>query len=667
MNIKDTIKNSIDIIKQRLNILKENNRKLEDDDNLIYEKYEKEINILEDLYTNKYEIYEILLRYIFVDKCYYSIEKSKLYSEDQLKDLYVIDNLHDFDATARTGGTKRGEEMIYIREIISKYLTPSMKEKLVRKKKLRGKEIVSVINVNSSQNVKNFIYQKYNISPILFNKSILPKYKLRSENNIYFESKGLYSIDEMTCPYKTILDGLDCSKDKKENREKLKFDDVKIDIKNYNSDNIQFIFSGNDVKAEVNNFDIYEPFLDKKDVKQSDSITINEKEYVIMNQVSSIYNQIVKLSKKYKDDELNKYILGGIFLKRIGDYSQVKIFMKSNLTFFQTVDMYCFLYACIICEPNKVLILDKKAIFTRISYNGELYDLYCNVANDKLMDRIKEKLKIMISKNKKGGMIDLLLEKVDEYMFRNMKRKQNEMKMNKQVKYEDIFYMKKLMNNIDDPIYVYLIVKQHIEKYKEIFGNNFDNILNIIILYKNFSRDIDPENLDYIRKIYEGVVRLKYIMNELLMEEQIYVNKIEMIYNLINNMEYGKMSYVFLFDCISYFEDYMDINFESPNLLRMIEERYEDKYRDEDGGGLTVNSKYEKELTEFNDIYEKIINGDLEYSDEEYEAFLEKYRYLDSVGYEEDNIGNNKYYQKYMKYKVKYIRLKKLNKKHYNR
>lgn len=684
MEIKENIRTELETLRKKILILNKTSGKLDNDERMEYNKYVRDIEILWKLYEERYEEYEFLLRYIFIDKCYYGIEISKNISNIYMKDLYIIDNLHDFEAATRTGGTTRTDIIKDIRLILSGYLSLEVNNKIVRKKKLRDKEIVSVVNVNTNKNVKDYIYGKYGMSGVIISKSILPKYRENIIDKIYFESKGLYEISDMICPYKKILDGLDCKKDTGDIREKLRMDNVVIDIENYVLDNIKFIFSGNNVKGLIGEIELYKPFMRKVVDKNIDSITIGDEEYVIENEVGSIYEVIKNLNEKdIVKDKLKKYILAGAYLKRIGDYSQVLVFMKSNIMYFQTVDTYCFLYACIICELYKVIILDNKAIFTRIMHNGIKYNVYCNVPNDGLINRIKARLLEMIKSSKiKGGSVDVMNQKVEEDIFKNMKRKKYYMERTKEIKYDRVYYVNEIVNNIDDAMYIYLLMKSNMEVYRNIYGDELEDIMNMMALYKKFTNNIEPNNLDYIRELYERVIRLKEIKDELPMEERKYVEVMEIIYNrIIKNVgKYNFLSYVFLFDCISYFENYDDIDFNAEDLADILEERYNENYMEDCDCGLKVNPKYEKELKEYNEIYEKIIEGELEYTDEEYEEFEKKYKYLNDVAYitEPSDDGNKskeeivkdktekkrymedtlKFYEKYVKYKLKYKKLK---------
>jgi hypothetical protein len=168
-----------------------------------------------------------------------------------------------------------------------------------------------------------------------------------------------------------------------------------------------------------------------------------------------------------------------------------------------------------------------------------------------------------------------------------------------------------------------------------------------------FSRRCDDlnycEDLNFIKQLYECIISLKKIKDQLPIEEQKYIMSMEIIYNkIIKDLKQDENeSYKYLFDYIYNFEDYVNVDYEADDLMEVMLEAYDNNYLDEVeyGGGLKVNPKYEKELIEFNEINEKIMNGEIEYTDEEYEAFLNKYSYLNKVAYitdEDDEIDDDK-------------------------
>lgn len=114
------------------------------------------------------------------------------------------------------------------------------------------------------------------------------------------------------------------------------------------------------------------------------------------------------IKKNISVNEFEKIIYAGVHLKRLGDYAQVNIFNESELTYFQTVDEYCLLYAMLIIKPYKVVILSNKSLYVQIILNGVLYDLIiCNNGNK--FDYINERLLNIIERiehHEGGFMID---------------------------------------------------------------------------------------------------------------------------------------------------------------------------------------------------------------------------------------------------------------------
>jgi hypothetical protein len=183
------------------------------------------------------------------------------------------------------------------------------------------------------------------------------------------------------------------------------------------------------------------------------------------------------------------------------------------------------------------------------------------------------------------------------------------------------------------------------------------------------------EDLNFIKQLYEGIISLKEFKDQLPIEEQKYIMAMEIIYNkIIKDLKQDENeSYQYLFDYVYNFEDYVNVDYEADDLIEVMLEAYDNNYIDEVeyGGGLKVNPKYEKELIEYNEINEKIITGKIEYTEEEYNAFLNKYSYLNKVAYitdeddeddendEDDNIikkNNDNSQKKYIEEIIKYYK-----------
>ena len=92
-------------------------------------------------------------------------------------------------------------------------------------------------------------------------------------------------------------------------------------------------------------------------------------------------------------------------------------------------------------------------------------------------------------------------------------------------------YKAELLNMIENtsPVLAYLFFNQHIEFSKELFNDDFDDICNLITLYKNLGFDIKPGDTKYVLDLYEGVIKLENIFDELNEYDKHYIRVIKVL------------------------------------------------------------------------------------------------------------------------------------------
>ena len=166
--------------------------------------------------------------------------------------------------------------------------------------------------------------------------------------------------------------------------------------------------------------------------------------------------------------------------------------MRSN-TYFS-----CFLYACLKCVPFKTILLHNKILFSKIIFNNNIIELTLNSKKSYNIIKIKLKLIEFIKKIQIAGKYinvddniifnDRLINVVDKKIENNILLNNiNNIEMNKKK-------LLKLIESIADCELSYLSYKIDIDKYKNLLGDNFEMVNDILFNLKNFSMEISSDS-----------------------------------------------------------------------------------------------------------------------------------------------------------------------------
>lgn len=245
-----------------------------------------------------------------------------------------------------------------------------------------------------------------------------------------------------------------------------------------------------------------------------------------------LINNVDNVDDVININELQKYIFAGMHLKRLGDFLQVDIFNKSNLTYFQTNDDFCFLYASNIIEPYKVIILNKKTILTKIIYDGHEQLISLNHIKLHHIDIILNEIIHLINHHKiqhiqNGGSVynksntKLINIKNLHSKFNNLKKVDNNIdNINTHNIYNNIMEkpLTVTINNLIDIILKiptnplsYLIYKIDRDNYKILLGPFFDEINDIIEHLKIFAT-IKPIDHKYVLEYFNSMLYFEQFM-----------------------------------------------------------------------------------------------------------------------------------------------------------
>ena len=494
-----------------------------------------------------------LLDYFFNHNC--SILINEITDNNILdNDIFIIDNVHDLS-------DKRTSEYQYLTNDIKKYiinlLSQYSKEKLFNKKQ---------VDVNGDM-LKTKILKLHNIINITSVRDELPDFETIRYNNrgkdiynnimqnedAYLETSGIFTIANSICPYKNALDEASCGNDDVNVRKNMKLKTKLFNLKNYDTDNsvISLEIIENDdkildeesikINIRINNMGYYKLFItliSDENYMNTKIVIVEDEPCIIQNSIKTIIEYLNICKDAMEDDEnFYKYALAGMHLKRMGDHAQVDIFRKSDMTYFQTIDFYCFIHACRKIKYDKVVIFGKKIMVTKVKHNNVKYLMSftmddserCVFVNtimgmlDKLITTINE-----TNQSKKiGGALLVYDNKIDiknksDYTYN---------KSNNMIKQlvEDI-------NNIyNNGVLPYLVFKTRVNEYKKTFGTMFDEIYRMIEMLKDFTIKVDPYNILRVKRLYEDVIYFeKYFnvtndRNELIINdnEKYYINVIK--------------------------------------------------------------------------------------------------------------------------------------------
>jgi len=552
------IDSELNEIMEKLEKILLNLNKLTDIDIKMYKNFNFKIKILKFLRENYYEKYKFFLVSFFYKNNRLFINKFKYI--DNLKSLYVIDNLYDFKFPVKASNID-----ILTRETIIEYLLNNNENDMY------AKQIYDIIGYDIYKNkvddvsTMEKIFSIFSMKKLLDNDGSLLAYKQNNEknkdkekhnidqykicnSNVYFETRGLFKSSLIYCPFKKALDSANCSCDTMDIRKKFNFN-TSFNIDNYDDNLVEIMLNKENVFMNIEkNIKYYYPFIDNMNIinEYSIQILINDKKniYKLKNNNTQINRELKNNITIFKNEKLNKkeikkqmipYIKTGTFLKRFGDHSQIEIFNKSSLYIFQTFDRYCFLHACLISKSFKLILLESKILYTKINFNKKIYGLTLNVVNYYNIVEIKKKLiefikKINLNNIKQYGGIAFNVKRNNIFdnnssiyknfdhnkkLFINKKIENNILLNNINIEMNKKELIKLIDGMVDNPL-SYLLYKIDIDKYKETLGNNFEFVNDIINNLKNFSNDISYDSTPKkIRLLLQSIINIAKYNNKI--------------------------------------------------------------------------------------------------------------------------------------------------------
>lgn len=454
---------------------------------------------------------------------------------------------------------------------------------------IKNNMINMIINEQAEKYYTHFLEKSSNIF-IKINKQkikkLLDMYKLNSDSNKLL-SLSDDEINNLTFLKKVIKKKISIRFSRKHVRRIIKMIE-KMKIKNITKYELVIKFSEFNIHQDNDN--IILDIFSENDIYTDYNVTnneiiINNRKMILINSVSNIFYKlkckyILKKNNKISETEFDKYMMAGLHLKRIGDYGQVHIFNKSNIDYFQTIDEFCFLYACSVVDTYKFLILNKKVIFVKIDYNNETYSLVLKI-NDSLklkhITEIKNELANIIKKNFRqdaGGNIEKSHIKNDNILLNQLV---------------------KIVKNIDSNDMYYIIYKTNREQIKLLLNeNDFITIDNIIEHLKVFSEELNHVKSDDVLKLLNAT---NYIIN-LLCEDDDYTNTICKICNELKNNE----MFIKMFNVYPYIYYDLIFNYDNYNI-----NPYDDIIDIHNNMYNIYHKRYHKEITEMTD---DMINAD---------------------------------------------------------
>jgi hypothetical protein len=399
----------------------------------------------------------------------------------------------------------------------------------------------------------------------------------------------------MICPYKNAIDWGSCGSDDDAVRreQNMKLNNISIPIPNYTDigdkiqlrildQNVYLIPRQDQLSDDLRYYmDYLTPITENpiSDDTKLKSILFETHpghiEYVTLeNSVGTIVKKMKCSAQKFIQNKIivqdfKRYIYAGLHLKRLGDYAQVDIFNKSDLIYFQTNDHFCFLYASIVLKFNKILILGKKTVLTKIKNSGDNCDYFISI-NSINMNYAKPIL----------TQITEILQHIQQtgsaVMTTSSEPKIEPRTYNKPLYEPQIFgklpetpitkdQLIKLINNIPYQSMSYLLYKIDREQYKILLGDSFDEIDNIIEHLKIFE-EINYMKHDDVIKLFETLLYFKQ-NNEL-------INFIRKILDNRDDRNFKMYSYMY-YDVLNNFDKYkINIDDDMMRLHKYVSNQY---------------------------------------------------------------------------------------------
>ena len=375
------------------------------------------------------------------------------------------------------------------------------------------------------------------------------------------------------------------------------------------------------------------------------------------------------------------------------------------MQYFQTNDRFCFLFGIFEIDPYKVLILEKKCVFSKFKYNDKIYSFQCYHDISEIAEYFKnELLKILEKVTQIGGRAEIkniedntnIFDSIKSYndinyqinkKFYNDEKIENKIE-NKYINNNIEMSFKSLMkiiNSITSSEITYLCYKLSINEYKKLLGDKFDMINELINKLKRFAERIDcPEKL---RNLYDAIASFGNYNDIFEFSEKglYYIILAKRIYNEVPIEFFNKHDYEFehLIRNANYYK--ININDSIDNICKYIKARCkyfrkkeeEEQYERETEDTYVYCEEYEKQNGIYQDIWSKHLMGIKVLTEEELLDLRKKRTELElkyppklkkdikknngeeqKRGKEKDPIKMCDIIKKYMKYKKKYLKSK---------
>jgi len=441
-----------------------------------------------------------------------------------IKDLYILDNYHDLDP--------------YRLNNVSK--TTFIKKELYKKIKINNTKCIlkDNDNVNDPNIIKNIF--KNTDSPIINKFNLLYKSNKIHKNQIYIETSKFLKKSDGISPFKIALDSANTSNDSIEIRKNiLNNSSIIIDIPNYNNTNINIILTNQNIELHIdNNNKYYEFFMKEINLNSINTVKYKNKYYILINNIQEIFNKLISIFDIYiKDDDVPSsdknewfnYVYAGLHIKRLGDYSQVKIFNNTDMKIFQTTDKYCYIYSCLVSKENKINILGDGTFYFKFYYKCKLYSFEYDNIEKSYIDDIKYEINKILT-NKVGGSPNNIYIK---YLLEMLYNKLNFITLRL-----SIF----ILENINDNEYILL------------FNNKYPIILDLLYFIESYSNFLSIDAEKELINLYNIASKLLQYKKEFNGKVKFLLKIIIFLYNNTNDINY-------IYNTILNIDDYYNQNF----------------------------------------------------------------------------------------------------------
>ena len=272
--------------------------------------------------------------------------------------------------------------------------------------------------------------------------------------------------------------------------------------------------------------------MKETNISALNTVKYNNKYYILINNIQEIFNKLIYIFDRYTKDEWLNYVYAGLHIKRLGDYSQVKIFNNTDMKIFQTIDKYCYIYSCLVSKENKINILGNGNFYFKFIYYEELYSFNYQDIEISFIDLFNKNInKILI--NHIGGspnkiyikyLLEMLLNKLNYitlnlciFILENINDKYILIFKQKYPIILDLLYFIKSYSNflsIDAEKEIITLYNRasKLLKYKYKLNNKTLFLINIIVFTCSISTDIDfiYKIIVNINEYYEKYLLLQY-------------------------------------------------------------------------------------------------------------------------------------------------------------